>query len=122
MDLVHRPAPRLALAALAAAGVASGVAGCGAHGQPAALEACKSYANGTSGVQTAGQRDALLTDAQRWAAKAAAKAPQWTVLVQAIRDYRSAADADQSSRRTRQRLADAEALIRNSCELAARGY
>lgn len=87
------------------------------------MEACKSFADATSGYMTAHQRDAALADAQRWAGKAAAQDGHWTVLVQALRDYRAAVTTTAGSAGgAGRRLTAARATIEGNCAFAAKGY
>ena len=125
MPLARRTARPVAVCGLdgAAAAVAVLVTGCGAHGQPDALEACKAYTNATTGVVDRHDREAGLAEAERWAAKAADKGAQWQQLLQALRSYHAAVQTSGSDRATAdRRLADARALINGSCQAAAKGY
>lgn len=123
--VVARPVVPVRASALACVAVATllGVAGCGAHGQPAALEACKSFSNATTGYMTPDQRDAALADAEKWAAKAVEKGQQWQFLLDQLKIYQQAVDSPGASTPpVRSRLQNSASAIQNSCELAARGY
>lgn len=100
--------------------VAAFATGCGANGQPDALEACKAFTNGTTGLVRPHDRDAALADAERWAGKAVDKAAKWQDLLDGLRQYRSAVDGVGAG--AGRLLATAKATIQNDCESAARGY
>jgi hypothetical protein len=100
--------------------VAALAAGCGAHGQPDALEACKAYTNATTGEVSQHDEQAGLARAERWADKAVKKAATWQPLVTGLREYRSAVDGMGAG--ASRAVAHAKAVIENTCEVAARGY
>jgi hypothetical protein len=104
----------------ATATVAALATGCGANGQPDALEACKSYTLATTGVVSTHDRSATLADAERWAGKAVDKSAKWQPLLDAIREYR--VEVTRVGAGAGARLNEVKATIQTSCESAARGY
>jgi hypothetical protein len=111
---------RLVLVPVVVAATAAVATGCGAHGQPDALEACKAYTNATTGAVGRQARDVGLASAERWAGKAVAKADKWQPLLDGLRQYRAAVDGVGAG--AGRSVANAKAVIQNTCETAARGY